>query len=240
MNSDQVKAELRKLGSEEKAKSSSWFFKTGKGEYGEGDLFLGLTVPQQRVVAQKYIGLPLSQIETLLQSKFHEDRFTALAILVLQYKKSSPGDKKKIFKFYLKNKERINNWDLVDCSVSYIVGEYVFENPLEVDLILKLAKSPSLWDRRIAIVSTMYSIHKQKFAETLQLCEILLNDREDLIHKACGWMLREVYKQDSKVAVDFLNRYSSKMPRTMLRYAIERMPEKQRKEYLQTKLEQGV
>lgn len=225
-----IKKEISFYKSPEKAKVLSGFFKTGKGEYGEGDVFLGLTVPQSRKIAKKFLELPRADIQALLQSKIHEERLIALLILMEQYKQGGESKRKDIFTFYLKNTRYINNWDLVDVTCRDIVGAYLFTRDRKV--LRKLARSRSLWERRIAIVSTWYFIARNQFEDTLAIAEILLGDRHDLIHKATGWMLREVGKRSEEAEERFLLKYAMQMPRTMLRYAIERFPEKKRRGYL--------
>jgi len=244
-----LKKEIRSHGTPERAEACAWFFKTGAGQYGEGDIFLGLTVPAQRLVAKKYADLPLSEVESLLQSKEHEFRLTALIILVGQYKnagkmkdqKSAAKIKKQIFNLYLKNTKWINNWDLVDTSAGYIVGDYLLNSASESEsmkTLTKLAKSKLLWDRRIAIVSTSAFINRGRHKETIAIAKLLLQlpngkPEHDLIHKATGWMLREVGKRASLEALlDFLHQYGPDMPRTMLRYAIEKFSPAERKMYL--------
>jgi len=223
----EIQNEIRSLADPKRAKTSLWFFKTGPGQYGEGDKFLGLTTPQMRVISKKYKDLLLVDIQQLIKSPFHEERSIAIQILVLQYPKNSQT----IYNFYLKNTKYINNWDLVDISAPKIVGEYLSDkNP---KILFDLAKSESLWERRIAIISTFAFIYQGQPDLTLKISRNLLNDRHDLIHKAVGWMLREVGKRCSeKSLTDFLDLYCLSMPRTMLRYAIERLPEKKRKYYL--------
>ncbi|OGK47890.1 DNA alkylation repair protein [Candidatus Roizmanbacteria bacterium RIFCSPLOWO2_01_FULL_40_13] len=230
----ELRKDLHKLANPEKAKLLQRFFKTGKGEYGEGDIFLGIMVPQQRKIACKYKNLKLSEIQRLLQSKIHEERLTPLFILVEQYKKADYADKKKIFDFYLKNTKNINNWDLVDLSAPRIVGEYLFDK--DKTILYELVKSENFWERRIAVLATFYFINKNQFADALKVGELLLEDNHDLIHKATGWMLREIGKRDQKAEEGFLSKYCKIMPRTMLRYAIERFSESMRKYYLGKKL----
>lgn len=227
---NQIKEDLQKSGNPEKAEILSRFFKTGKGEYGEGDIFLGITVPDQRKVAKQYIDLSLENIQKLLSSKIHEHRLTSLLILVEKYQKANEINKKKIVDFYLKNTKNINNWDLVDLTSAKILGDYLFER--DKSILYKLAKSDNLWERRISIIATFHFIRNNEFEDTLKISEILLNDYHDLIHKAVGWMLREVGKKNQDVEESFLKKYYKKMPRTMLRYAIERFDEKKRKFYL--------
>jgi len=225
---NQLKEDLLKLGNSEKAKILSRFFKTGKGEYGDGDVFLGIKVPEQRKVAKKYLNLSLEDIQKLLSSEVHEHRLTSLFILIDKYKKSD--DKKEIFDFYLKNTKKINNWDLVDLSAGNVLGNYLLEK--DKSILYELAKSDNLWEKRIAIISTFAFIRDNKFEDTLKISELLLNDKHDLIHKAVGWMLREIGKRDQEVEEGFLKKYYKKMPRTMLRYSIEKFDEDKRKGYL--------
>ena len=229
-NLTQLKKELKELSNPKQAEILQGFFKTGKGEYGEGDIFLGIKVPVQRKVANKFQDLSLEDLEELLNTKIHEYRMTALFILIEQYERGDKIEKKKIFNFYLKNTRNINNWDLVDVSAPKIVGDYLLNKPRSV--LYKLAKSNNLWERRIAIISTFTFIRNNEFRDTLKIAEILLNDKHDLIHKAVGWMLREVGKRDQKTEEEFLQKHYLKMPRVMLRYAIERFEERKRKFYL--------
>lgn len=227
---EKLTQDLQRLKNPKKAQILSRFFKIGKGEYGEGDIFLGLTVPQQRQVAKKYPNATLEELQELLSSKIHEYRLTALFVLMGKYKRADDKEKKEIFNFYLKNTKNINNWDLIDLSAPLIVGDFLFEKDRAI--LYRLAKSNSLWEKRIAILSTYTFIKNGQFDDTLKISEILLEDTHDLIHKAVGWMLREVGKKDQKVEKQFLQRHSRQMPRTMLRYAIERLPEEKRKLYL--------
>ncbi len=225
---------IQKLGNKKRAIGSARFFKTGPGQYGEGDIFLGLTVPQCRFVSQSYANISLSTIIKLLASKIHEERLIALLILVDQYRQSSDQDKQAIFHFYLSKTQYINNWDLVDLSADKIVGEYLYTtSPV---ILKKLAQSKNLWERRIAMIATFAFIKKGEYAITFTIAKILLHDNHDLIHKACGWMLREVGKRVSKKQlIIFLNQYSKTMPRTMLRYAIEHFSDKERQKFLNKK-----
>ncbi len=227
---NQLKKDLKKLANPEKASILQRFFKTGKGEYGEGDVFLGITVPEQRKIAKKYSELPLKETRKLLSGKIHEHRLTALLILVIKYKKADDTDKKKISHFYIKNFKHINNWDLVDLSSEKILGDYLLEK--DKSLLYRLAKSKNLWERRIAVITTFAFIRNNRFNDTLKISGLLLNDRHDLIHKAVGWMLREIGKRDQEVEEKFLKKHYRKMPRTMLRYAIEKFDEKKRQFYL--------
>ena len=225
---------LKKKGSAKKAKASAWFFKTKKGEYGYGDVFYGVTVPEEWRVARKYCDVPLAELQKLFNHKVHECRLTALFILVDQYKRAGNLEKKKIVSFYLKNTKRINNWDLVDSSAPYILGDYLINHSLAggKKILYKLAKSKNMWERRIAIIASGAFIQISEFTHVLAISEILLNDKEDLLHKACGWMLREVGKKDIRVLEKFLSQNTSIMPRTMLRYAIEKFPEQKRRRYM--------
>ncbi len=225
-----IQKELNGLENKEKSKTLSKFFKTGKGEYGEGDIFLGINVPLQRKLAKKYNQLPLSEIKVLLSSPVHEHRLTSLLILIEQYNKASLLKKDEIVKFYLENLKYINNWDLVDLSAPLILGSYLLNK--EKARLYQLVKSSNLWERRIAIISTYTFIKNRQFEDTLNLANLLLEDKEDLIHKAVGWMLREVGKRDQQVEEKFLKENYKKMPRTMLRYAIEKFKEEKRKVYL--------
>lgn len=215
-----------------KAKILARFFKTGKGQYGEGDIFLGIMVPQSRKIAIKYKDLEFNEIEKLLKNKYHEVRLVAILILVHKYKQTKiEKEKKEIVNFYLKNTKYINNWDLVDLSAHYTVGDYLLNKDKKI--LEKLAKSKNLWERRIAIISTFAFIYKGQSDWTFRIVKMLLNDPHDLIHKACGWMLREVGKRVSEDDLtSFLDIHGSQMPRTMLRYAIERLPEHKRLYYL--------
>lgn len=227
---NQIKRDLLELSNPEKAKKLSGFFKTGKGQYGEGDVFLGIPVPEQRKVAKKYIDLSIQDLQELLSSIIHEHRLTALLILVTKYEKADNPGKEEIFNFYLKNTEYINNWDLVDLSAPKIVGDYLHKK--DRSILFKLAKSNNLWERRIAILSTFKFIRYNDFEDALSISEQLLHDEHDLIHKAVGWMLREIGKRDKEVEEGFLSKYYMQMPRTMLRYAIEKFDENKRKFYL--------
>ncbi len=208
--------------------------KTGPGEYGEGDIFFGIRVPVTCKVARKFRGLPLEQVLQLLKSKFHEERLLALFMLVALFKKGDEKAKKNIYDAYLGHTDTINNWDLVDGSAHQIVGGYLFGRNRK--RLYQLAKSKSLWERRISMIATYTFIKKDDFEDTLKLSEILLTDEEDLMHKAVGWMLREVGKKDIEVEERFLRKHYKRMPRTMLRYAIEKFEEKKRKGYLHGKV----
>jgi len=223
---------LESLANPQKARDLARFFKTGEGEYGEGDEFLGIVVPLQREVAKKYQNLKLEDIQIIIESQYHEFRLTGLLILVEKFEKGDKKTKKDIYKFYLKNLKYINNWDLVDVTTPKIVGAYLADKPLERKILYTLAKSNDLWKKRVAIVSTMTFIRQNDFVDTLKIAKILLQDGHDLIHKSVGWMLREVGKKNQKTEEVFLKKYCCKMPRTMLRYAIEKFDEKKRKFYM--------
>jgi 3-methyladenine DNA glycosylase AlkD len=224
---------LETFANPEKAKFLAGFFKTGKGQYAEGDVLIGITVPQQRSVAKKYSLLGFSDIKKLLKSKIHEHRLTALFILVQQFNKADEKQKKKIVDFYLASTKHVNNWDLVDLSADKILGECLFSSKAkERKILYKLAKSKNLWERRIAMLATFAFIKRNDFDDALKISELLLKDKHDLIHKAVGWMLREIGKRDLAAEEKFLKEHSKKMPRTMLRYAIEKFPEKKRGFYL--------
>lgn len=236
-----IEQSIQSLADSKKAKLLQGFFKTGKGEYGEGDIFLGLVVPQQRKIAKEFSNIPLKEIKSLLKSEFHEYRLIALFILVIQYKRADKDKneklKEQIYNFYLSNTNRINNWDLVDLSAPNIVGDFLKNR--DKSILYKLVKSGNLWERRIAILATFSFIRDNQFSDSLKISEILLKDKHDLIHKAVGWMLREIGKKDVKVLETFLKRYYKTMPRTMLRYSIEKFPEEKRKAYLKGKIRGG-
>lgn len=225
-----LRKSIRKIAKKHRAKSNAWFFKSGKGEYGEGDKFLGLTMLEQREIVKTFKGLALVDIKKLLDSKFHEERMIGLLFLVQMYKAGDDKVKKDIFDFYIKNRKSINNWDLVDVTTPRIVGDYLKDK--NKSLLYIFARNGNLWERRIAILATFAFIKEGNLKDSFKISEILLTDNEDLIHKATGWMLREVGKKDTHALEAFLTRYIKTIPRTTLRYAIERFPEKKRKEYL--------
>lgn len=225
-----IRKRLRKFSSRDKAALLQRFFKTGPGDYGEGDIFLGVMVPNIRKVAKEFQYAPDADVLKLFRSPFHEERLLALLILVEQYEKGDDALKKKIYTLYLKNTRSINNWDLVDLSAPKIVGAHLLKRSRKP--LYALAKSRDLWKRRIAILATSAFIWQGDFSDTLAISQILMKDGHDLIHKAVGWMLREVGKRDVSALERFLNERCLKMPRTMLRYAIERFPEQKRKKYL--------
>jgi 3-methyladenine DNA glycosylase AlkD len=221
-----ARRDLKRVSTLARAKTNAWFFKTGKGEYGEGDRFIGVTVPQTRAIAQKYPDLPLSDVARLLASKIHEERLLGVIILTKQY----AGHPTEIYRFYLAHAARINNWDLVDASAPNIVGTHLLNRSRSI--LDRLARSRNLWERRIAIVATWTFIRHGQLDDTFRITEQLMGDTHDLIHKACGWMLREAGKKDEKVLKRFLDQYVARMPRTMLRYAIERLPKPAQRRYL--------
>ncbi len=230
MTAPEAQARLRSLADPEVAAGSVRFFKTGPGEYGEGDRFLGIKSSTLKKVAQEFKELPLAEVECLLHSEIHEDRTLGLVILVAQFGKSDDATRKRIYDLYLANTRHINNWDLVDLSAPQIVGGYLEKRSRRP--LYRLAKSASLWERRISIVATHWFIRRGEFADTLRIAKVLLGDKEDLIRKAVGWMLREVGKRDVAALEGFLGEHCRVMPRTMLRYAIERFPEKKRWKYM--------
>lgn len=233
MSLSKLKQELQSLADPERAKHSRRFFKTGKGEYGEGDKFLGIKVPVQRQVAKKYHHLSLANLKNLLQTNIHSYRLVALFILIYQYEKADQVGRKKIYEFYLNNTQGINNWDLIDISAPKIVGDYLLDKPNKREILYTLAKSKDLWHRRIAVLSTFTFIRAGQFKDALAISQLLLKDEHDLIHKAVGWMLREVGKKDQAAEEKFLKAYYQIMPRTMLRYTIERFSQDKRAFYMQ-------
>lgn len=234
MSLAELRKEIKTVSNPDNAKFLQRFFKTGKGEYAEGDVFLGIVVPVQRQIAKKYTELSFDDLEKLITSKYHEERLIALLILVERFKKASEDEKDKIIKFYLKNRKGINNWDLVDLSAPKILGEYLLNKDRKI--LFRFAKSKDLWEKRIAVLSTFTFIKNNDFNDALKIYEILVYDKHDLIHKAVGWMLRELGKIDLKTEEKFLKKYYKTMPRTMLRYAIEKFPEKKRKAYLEGRI----
>ncbi|MFH1098879.1 MAG: DNA alkylation repair protein [Candidatus Uhrbacteria bacterium] len=229
-----LRKEIRQKANAKRAAIARLFFKTGRGEYGEGDHFFGLTVPEQRQIAQRYRDLAFLDVRKLLRSPYHEDRFVALIIFVDQFTRGDEPRREQIYRLYLSSVAPcVNNWDLVDVSAHKIVGEYLCDHPGKRVVLQKLARSKNLWERRVAMIATLAFIAHDEFAETLRLADILLLDRHDLIHKAVGWMLREVGKRDRATLVKFLRSRYNRMPRTMLRYAIEKFSDSERRAYLQ-------
>lgn len=227
--------ELRAAGSSEKAAHLSRFFKTGPGEYGEGDRFLGVTVPVNRAIAKAHIETPIDEIQRLVESEWHEARLCGLLILCYRYKrrKTADSEREEIVRFYLRNARHCDNWDLVDLTCRDILGEYLVNR--DRSILYRLAGSDCLWERRIAIVSTWAFIHRDDFTDTLALAEQLLGDSHDLMRKAVGWMLREVGKRDRATLTAFLEKHAADMPRTALRYAIEHYPEEERRYFMDMK-----
>ena len=230
MTAPAITKRLRQFATTEKARVLQGFFKTGPGEYGEGDLFLGVVVPDIRRVAKEFQDTPLGEIKKILASRYHEERVLALLMLVRQYEKGDEALKKRIYGLYLRSTRYINNWDLVDLSAPNIVGTYLLDKSRKP--LYAFAKSNDLWKRRIAILATFTFIRQNDFDDTLRISKILLEDEHDLLHKAVGWMLREVGKRDLRAEERFLKQHYKKIPRTMLRYAIERFPEIKRQNYL--------
>ena len=233
----EIKREFNRLASPEKANAKARFYKTGQGAYAEHTKFIGLSTPELKIIAKKYKNLPVKDIKLLLQSEVHEEQALALFILVSQYKLGDVHQKQEIYDFYLENLAYVDNWDLVDNSCPYIVGDYLLHR--NKDILFKYGKSSNIWERRVAIVSTLGFIRNNEFEPTIRMAENLLNDSHDLIHKACGWMLREIYKRDPEFLIKFLKSHVARMPRTMLRYAIERFPFDERSFYLNIKKLKG-
>ncbi len=231
-----LKKDLRKFERPTKAKILTRFFKTGKGEYAEGDSFLGLKTDETKFVSKKYKDLNYKDLKTLLLSKIHEERMTAIMIMVERFKKGDFKTKEEVYDFYCKNLLGINNWDLVDVSCPHIIGGYLFISKKSRKTLYDLARSDNLWLKRISIMSSFYFIRENDFEDSLKISKILLRDKHDLIHKAVGWMLREIGKRDMDVEEKFLRAHYKKMPRTTLRYAIEKFPESLRIKYLHSKI----
>ncbi len=229
-----IQDRLQVLADPNRAEFLQKFFKTGPGQYGAGDRFLGIKVPELRKLAREFAACPLKDALTLLRSPIHEERLVALLLLMKIYTKGTESIQEQVYESYLRHSRHINSWDLVDVSAQHIVGAFLWEKDRAP--LYRLAKSKDLWERRIAIMATLYFIRQGRFDETLKIAGMLLAAPEDLIHKAAGWMLREVGKRDPRAEEDFLKRHYKKMPRTILRYAIERFPEAKRKRYLQGKV----
>ena len=234
MSLEELRQTIKKSANPAQAKILSRFFKTGRGEYGEGDEFLGIKVPISRSIAKQFKDLTLTELQALLNSPIHEERLIALFILIEHFKKADANSKKIIFDFYLRNTKRVNNWDLVDLSAERIIGVYLLDK--DKSMLFKLARSKKLWERRIAIMSTFHFIKNGNYETTLAIADMLLKDEHDLIHKAVGWMLREIGNRNLKVEETYLEKHYKIMPRTMLRYAIEKFPEKIRQAYLKGKI----
>lgn len=225
-----VEKSLRSVSTPERAKANEWFFKTGKGQYGYGDKFIGVSVPNQRAIVKQFRDLDLSELKILLHSPFHECRLTSLFILVHQYEQGDSKTKATLTKFYLSNLKYVNNWDLVDSSAHKILGEELINKNREI--LYKLAKSESMWSRRVAIISTFTFLKDNDFKDALKLAEIYLDDDQDLMHKATGWTLREIGKKSRPTLLKFLDKHHKKMPRTALRYSIEHLSLDLKKKYM--------
>ena len=230
IRAEEISAQLASLADPARAKNLQRFFKTGPEEYGEGDIFMGIRVPQLRKLVRKFKKTSLKELQVLLRSPIHEERLMALLLLVQIFSDSKDEMQERTYRLYLENTGYINNWDLVDVTAPNIVGAYLFSR--KRDPIYTLARSDSLWERRIAIMATFYFIKRNDFGDTLNIADLLIDDKEDLIHKALGWMLREIGKCDLNAEETFLKKRYKTMPRTMLRYAIEKFPEEKRKDYL--------
>jgi len=230
MKSIEIQKELETYVDPVKREYLPGFFKTGKGQYGEGDKFLGVVVPNTRIVAKRHKDIPFEVMAELLQSEWHECRLCALLMMVERFKKSDEKEREAIYRFYLSQTERINNWDLVDLSAPYIVGEYLRDKSR--DDLYRLAESNLLWEQRIAVVATVTLSRNNDFTDILRLAELLLQHKHDLMQKAIGWMLREMGKKDRDLLLQFLDKYRMVMPRTMLRYSIEKLTEAERKYYM--------
>lgn len=228
-----AKNALTQLADKDRAFQSQRYFKTAKGEYGEGDIFLGIRVPVLRDLAKQYSHLSLSNIQSLLKSRYHEQRLLALILLVNRFKKSDETVREKIFEIFISNTSYINNWDLVDTSAPHIVGAWLYDK--DRSLLYDFSNSENLWERRIAVLACFHFIDKREFTDVINIAETLLDDTEDLIHKAVGWLLRELGKKNPTKLYHFLDKYAVKMPRTMLRYALEKTPTKKRREYMDMK-----
>ncbi len=230
MKAQEIIDELKTYASNERKKTNEWFFKTGKGEYSEHDQFIGVCAPHTRAIAKKHFNdITLVQLDKLIIHPIHEVRHCGLIILVNKYQS---GDKDKMFNYYLTNIHAANNWDLVDTTIPHTIGDYLLNHQDKLNILFDFAKSSNLWERRISIVATFAFIKNNQFKPTLDIGKILLNDSHDLIHKATGWMLREVYKKDNGACKTFLQQNYAQLPRTTLRYAIERMQENERLHYL--------
>ena len=225
--------ELKKYASASRKKSNEWFFKTGKGQYGEGDIFIGVSNPDARTVVKKFAHASLSDVQDALNSAIHEERLVGALILVAQYERAkSNADRLRVVKFYLRNLKRINNWDLVDLSAYKILGHAILNEIIDESILDKLSDSKNMWYRRVAIISTMAFIREGKFDTSLKIAQRLMSDTEDLTQKAVGWTLREVWKKDAQLCEEFLRSHYDSLPRTTLRYAIERMEESKRQKFL--------
>lgn len=229
--------ELNQYAELKRAKNSSWFFKTGKDQYGEGDKFIGVRVPIQRQIVKSYTSLPFKELDVLFNSKFHEHRLSAVFVLINKFNLATDKSMQtEIYNYYMKqlDRGRINNWDIVDSSAHKIVGRYLIDKPRHQ--LIELANSNKLWHQRVAIIATASFIEHGQYKDTLLIAELLMSHPEDLIHKAVGWMLREVGKRNQSIEIEFLNQHYKNMPRTMLRYAVEKFPEPLRQQYLKSEI----
>jgi 3-methyladenine DNA glycosylase AlkD len=233
MTAKDVERELNALENPADAEFLQRFFKTGSGQYGEGDVFIGLRVPQTRVITKKYRELPLPEIEKLLDSPIHEHRLAAVIIMTERAKRAQEEEKKGLYDLYLRRVDRMNNWDIIDISCGHVVGGYLLDKPR--DILYKLARSKVMWERRVAIISTSRFIAQGDLDDTFKLAELLLGDNDDLIHKASGWMLREAGKKDEVRLKDFLDQHAATMPRTMLRYSLEKLHPTDKAHYMRMK-----
>lgn len=234
-----VQDALTRAANPEKAAFFPKFFKTGPGEYAEGDVFLGVTVPEQRKIAKSHKSLPLEEVSVLVRSRIHEHRLTGFLILVARFERADAAERERLFTFCREHLAGLNNWDLVDTVAPKVIGAYLLEHRELMPMLHDFARSPVLWERRIAILSTHAFIRAGEFGETLKLARVLIRDPHDLIHKAVGWMLREVGDRDRASEESFLDRHAAEMPRTMLRYAIEKFSPERRKHYLEQKTSRG-
>lgn len=230
-----LRKEIQKEASSTRAKNLSRFFKTGKGDYGEGDIFVGLSMPQCRKIVKEFFNISLQEKKELIKSKIHEERMIGLLMLVRALEKGDEKTKQEVFRLYIKSTKYINNWDLVDLTAPRIVGAFLYPSKND-SLLTQFAKSKNLWEKRIAVLATFWYIKNEEFSEPLRIAKILLYDTHDLIHKAVGWMLREVGNKSLKTEKDFLKARYKTMPRTALRYAIEKLPKSERMKYLQGKI----
>jgi 3-methyladenine DNA glycosylase AlkD len=230
-----IRSKLQVLANQAQALNLQRFFKTGPGDYGEGDQFIGVRVPQLRQLVMQFAEIPRKDIQVLLHSSIHEERLLALLLMVRRFQRAKEKEREELYRCYLASTRYINNWDLVDASAEYIAGAWLRDKSRQP--LYRLARSASLWERRIAIMASFHFIKQGEFAETLKLAECLMHDEHDLIHKAVGWMLREVGKRDQNAEEQFLQKHYRQMPRTMLRYAIERFPEKKRQDYLKGRID---
>jgi 3-methyladenine DNA glycosylase AlkD len=235
MKAQEIRKELHRLGRKERAEVSQRFFKTGPGEYGEADVFVGVGAPELRRLAREFQDLPVREVRSLLKSGIHEERALALLVLVRKYQRGDRQEQECVYNLYMDHLRWVNNWDLVDVSAEHVVGAFL-KNKSKKPLY-RLARSKNLWERRVSVLATFHYIKGREFSETLKIAEMLLSDEEDLIHKAVGWMLREVGKRDLATEERFLKEHYGEMPRTMLRYAIERFPEPERQRYLKGRVD---